>query len=258
MRKFASIVFYLLIPLGVFILLGFAVESNRAMPCIGFKVKPEGAFLFLDSAEIVRQVYARFDEPEGKPLRDISLRNLEDMITKMYYVERGEVYRTIDGQIVARVKQRQPIARIINAHNESFYIDSNGKLMKTSPRYTARVVVATGHIAARYSTVTHLREEKEEIGQPEQVLRDLDELVRFIRANRFWNAWIDQVFVTRGGDFELIPKNGAHVIELGGVDNMEEKFNKLMLFYRQGLTHVGWNNYKRINLKFNNQIVCSK
>jgi cell division protein FtsQ len=40
---------------------------------------------------------------------------------------------------------------------------------------------------------------------------------------------------------------------------MVEKFEKLHTFYLQGLNTTGsWNKYSVINLKFKNQIVCTK
>ena len=29
-------------------------------------------------------------------------------------------------------------------------------------------------------------------------------------------------------------------------------------FYEKGLNNVGWNNYTKINIKFENQIICTK
>jgi len=259
-KKIAGIFFYVTIPLGVFLLLGFAVESNRDIPCRSFTVNVRGDSYFLDSSHVVNAVYSKFGQLEGKKIREISLSSIEDMVSNLYFVENSQVYRTIDGDIVVNVKQRNPVARVINAHNESFYIDTKGRLMKTSDSYTARVVIVTGHIAARYSSTIDLFADKdtEDINSSKKVLLELNELVHYIRNNPFWDAWIDQIYVTRSGDFELMPKNGSHVIEFGKAEDIDEKFDKLLLFYRNGLTHVGWTIYSRLNLKFKNQIVCSK
>jgi cell division protein FtsQ len=259
-KKIAGIFFYITIPIGVFLLLGFAMESNKDIPCRSFTVNVYGDSYFLDSSHVINTVYSKFGQLEGKKLREISLSNIEDMVRNIYFVKESQVYRTIDGDIVVNVKQREPVARIINAHNESFYIDTRGRLMKTSDQYTARVVIVTGHIAARYSSTLDLYAEKDpdEITPSKKILKELNELVHYIRNNPFWDAWIDQIYVTRTGDFELMPKNGAHVIEFGKAEDIDKKFQKLLLFYQNGLTHVGWSSYSRLNLKFKNQIVCSK
>ncbi|TVQ08677.1 MAG: hypothetical protein EA361_16270 [Bacteroidetes bacterium] len=261
-KRIAVIAFYILLPAGVFILLGFAVESNKSMPCRSFRVNIDtsGGLSFLDSNAVVKQVYSIMDTLEGKKFRDISLNRIEELVNTMYYVDKSRVYRTIDGHLNVDIRQRVPIARVINRVNETFYIDTRGKLMKPSGSYTARVLVVTGFVNTRYSPGVSIGkfENSTELSSSDNVLKELNELVKYIRNDEFLHAWIDQIYVTRQGQFELVPRNGAHIIEFGNVNEMEEKFDKLMKFYINGLTHVGWGSYKRINLQYKNQVVCSK
>ena len=59
-------------------------------------------------------------------------------------------------------------------------------------------------------------------------------------------------------EIELIPRVGNHIILLGSEEEMEAKFEKLMLFYKKGVQQTGWNQYSIINLKYKNQLVCVK
>ena len=43
-----------------------------------------------------------------------------------------------------------------------------------------------------------------------------------------------------------------------GIDNMEEKFHKLEIFYAEGLSYTGWDKYETIKLDYKGQIVCEK
>ncbi|MEP7169164.1 MAG: cell division protein FtsQ, partial [Bacteroidota bacterium] len=79
-----------------------------------------------------------------------------------------------------------------------------------------------------------------------------------IANDAFWNAQVEQIYVTEQSEIELIPRVGNHRIILGDASQLDEKFNKLMIFYKQGLNNTGWNNYNTINLKFTNQVVCTK
>jgi cell division protein FtsQ len=74
-------------------------------------------------------------------------------------------------------------------------------------------------------------------------------------------AQIGQIHREKNGDFLLIPQVGAHKIVFGTAKNdkdVEDKFNKLIVFYKEGLPFEGWNKYNLINLKYDKQIVCSK
>ena len=62
----------------------------------------------------------------------------------------------------------------------------------------------------------------------------------------------------RNQEFEIIPRVGAHQILLGNAENLELKFRNLKILYEEGLAYEGWNKYEIINLKYNNQVICSK
>jgi cell division protein FtsQ len=45
----------------------------------------------------------------------------------------------------------------------------------------------------------------------------------------------------------------------GDAKDFEEKFEKLKTFYTEGLNKTdGWNKYSTINIKYKNQVVCTK
>ena len=48
------------------------------------------------------------------------------------------------------------------------------------------------------------------------------------------------------------------MLTLGTLDEFEEKLANLKLFYEQAIPKVGWEKYSMINLKYKNQIVCTK
>ena len=69
---------------------------------------------------------------------------------------------------------------------------------------------------------------------------------------------MEQIFVHPDNEVELIPRVGNHRIMLGTFEGFEEKLDKLQLFYEQAIPKVGWEKYSIINLKYKNQIVCTK
>jgi len=89
-------------------------------------------------------------------------------------------------------------------------------------------------------------------------INKLNTIAKFIYMDKFWKAQIEQVFVDDNMDLELIPKVGRQVILFGDIDRMAEKFKFLKAFYKDKMSQVGWNKYIVINLKFRNQIVCTK
>ena len=69
---------------------------------------------------------------------------------------------------------------------------------------------------------------------------------------------LEQIYVHPDKEVELIPRVGNHRILLGTFDHFEEKLANLRLFYEQAIPKMGWEKYSIINLKYRNQIVCTK
>lgn len=192
----------------------------------------------------------------------INLYSIEDILLhNNKSIKRAEVYRTVFGEIGVNVEQRQPVMRIINPNGDSYYIDANGQVMPLSKKYTAHVIIVNGNINESY--MDHVGENLVRLQvkgdkSSGELLPDLFKLVQFINSNKFWKSQIEQIYINQKKEIELVPRIGNHTIILGSVDDMHEKFENLQAFYKQGLSRYGWNKYKTINLKFKNQIVCTK
>ncbi|MDP4265994.1 MAG: FtsQ-type POTRA domain-containing protein [Bacteroidota bacterium] len=217
-----------------------------------------GKNYFIDENDIKRILSETGNDVIGKPLYKINLNQIEKTINNDPSVDKAEVYSKLDGTIKIKVRQRVPILRIMNKRNESYYIDEKGGLMPVSEKYSARVLVANGYISQPYSSYKVLFNNKGDSIVNKTLISDLFLLAKFIRNSEFWNSQIDQIYVNENTEIELVPKTGEHEIILGDIEDMKDKFNKLMVFYLKGLNYIGWDIYKTINLKYKNQVVCSK
>ena len=84
------------------------------------------------------------------------------------------------------------------------------------------------------------------------------DLANYIQDDELWDSQVVQIYYNRNGDFELIPRVGAHQIIFGEAVDIAGKFQKLRILYEEGLKYEGWNNYEKINLKYNHQVICTK
>jgi cell division protein FtsQ len=203
----------------------------------------------------------------GKEVNDINIKLLEKNIKNNPFIYNAEVYSGIDGELKIDVVQRNPILRMEGV-KESYYVDETGVFMPLSDKYTARVMIASGYLFEPFA-YKKARIVKEKVSSDDSLfikeeiyaysLKDsLFTLAKFIDENEFWKAQIQQIFITPEHEFELIPAVGKHKIAFGNIEGMKEKFDKLMLFYKEGLSKTGWNKYREINLRFKDQVVCVK
>ena len=127
-------------------------------------------------------------------------------------------------------------------------------------RYEARLV------QAEIDGITERQEaQRERQKKLEKSYEDFMKLLTFVEQvedDDFWRSEVVQVIArtTPSGALEvdLIPRSGNFRVRFGRLENEEEKFDKLLNFYRRGLTKVGWDTYRTIDVRFGDQVVCHK
>ena len=85
---------------------------------------------------------------------EVNLNKLEKSVNSNPMIEKSEVYLSIDGVLKAKVKQKNPIARVFNEEG-SFYIDYQGNKMPLSDKFTARVPIVSGEINKEFKDDFH-------------------------------------------------------------------------------------------------------
>ncbi|WP_291399271.1 cell division protein FtsQ [Daejeonella sp.] len=235
---------------GLVVLMSFIEVKKASQKCKDLKVILPGRNNFIERNEIDRILLDAGGALIGRDLRDINIHKLENSLKSNPFIEFAKVYVDMDGVIHAEVRQRQPILRLINRANVQFYIDENGLKMPLSENFTANVLVANGLIDEDFSGKVDTLNTK--------LAKDLFRMAQFIKADTLWDSQIEQLYVDVKGDIEMVPRVGNHKIILGDADSLQSKFKNLLAFYKKAMPKVGWDTYKSINLKFANQVVCSK
>ena len=84
-------------------------------------------------------------------------------------------------------------------------------------------------------------------------------MANYIKNDTLLNSLITQAYINKEREIELYPAIGNQKILFGSGTDIADKFEKLKIFYTQGLNSVnGWDRYSTINLKYKNQVVCIK
>lgn len=251
-RNSVQFALWLCLGIGAVVLLGAAISSQRGTAINGLKIEVDyndGVF-FLKEKEIESTIKTLLhDSLMYKSYKDISIASIENELSKNPFVSNVEVFSNITGAMIVKIKQRNPVLRVINKEGVSFYIDDNAQTMPLSSNFTARVPVASGNISFK-----NIENDSLVSTQKEQLF----DLVEFIRSDPFWNAQTEQIYVNSDDEIELIPKLENHVFLLGDVNNLEEKFRRMNIFYKEVLKNQKSDQFKVINVKFKNQIICSK
>ncbi len=168
----------------------------------------------------------------------LDLNSVEKSLDKNPMIDKAEVYATVDGKLKAIITQKKPVARIYQGLN-SFYIDHRGGVMPLSDSYTARVPLVTGEIDSIEKEKLHL-------------------LLNYIHDDEFLKKNIIGVQVSGKGSLKMQSRNYDYEIQFGMPVNIEKKFNNYKAFLQDAVKDTLIEQYKTINLKFTQQVVCTK
>jgi len=263
LKKILIISVWIILIAGLGVLLGFAEKEHQTTLCqkcdIFIKYNGDDYFLTVDDVNVF--FVSKGIKIKGAPLSDINAGDIEDAIYTIPYVENADVCMTIEGDVEINIVQKRPIVKVYNQYGKDFYIDDKGGLMPPSDNYTARLLIANGCIPDYYNPFTKLNV-TDSLSKDTLVMNTacykIFRMAQYINKDDFWRAMIEEIYINSKGDIEMFTKIGEQSVIFGDIDNMDEKFNNLLVFYKQGLNKVGWSKYKTINLKYKNQVVCSK
>lgn len=257
MRKFLKIL--LIIPLLYLIIIPvYLAGTTNARPCGGIEIdiKDSTDYHFVTKKHLLNLVYGNSGRILGKPVKDVSVAEIEGRISVLSELKEAEVYMAIDGTVHVYVDQRDPVMRVMPDNGGDYFIDKEGVVMKRRNLYSPRLHIVGGNVnisSAMLNGVSVL-----DTSIKNSILKDIYHLVNYINDNNFWSAQIDQIYVDGNDEIDLIPRVGNQVVHLGTTENIEGKLRNLKAFYDKVLPVVGWNKYSLINLEFKDQIVCKK
>ena len=238
MSKWKLYIISFLLLSSVVFLYGFAQHQNKQETLHGIEVIfEENQPLFLTESMVDKLLIQSESNLLSKPKSEINLYDIEQNIKKNKMMESAEVYYAPSGKLEVSIVQRVPYARV-QSNKGSYYLDRNGFSMPLSTNYTARVPLVTG--------VNTKEAEKE-----------CFVLIQKIMNDTFYKKQIIGIHRKLNGDYLLSTRIGNHKILFGKLESIASKMKNLKVFYKKEWGTEDLKKYKLINLKYDNQVVCS-
>ena len=170
------------------------------------------------------------------------------------WVESSAAHIGLDGTLNVSIAEHLPALRVFGYNGQSAYITSDGLLLPPRQNHTPHLLIASGNFSF-------------EDGQARQlcdtVASDLNligakKLNEAIGRNGFVKSCIGQVFCNSGNEFEIVANGIDARIIVGDTTILDDKLRRLETFMKHKMGSNEIKEYKKINLKFKNQIVCTK
>jgi cell division protein FtsQ len=250
--KWIGLLLYLLL------ILGFVRRERMNTSCNQIRCNIDKAHEFVDTTDVFTLLRNDSIFPLNKSIKQLNLLQIENCIEAHEAIKNAEVYLDMDGLLHLDVLQRNPVLRIITQTNMHYYVDEELGLMSVGYEYTADVPVLSGYLPD--TLVQAFRQENDTLKYSDLDfnMQEIIKFADFIYHDELWRDLFVQIYINKNHEFELVPRVGNQIIILGKLENYEYKMKKLKAMYMDAFPKYGWKKYREINLKYSNQVVCSK
>ena len=219
------------------LLYGFAEKRHKSRGVSEVKVEFTDSENLYVTEEVVNKLLIQNNAAVSSIDKEtLDLNRVEALLNKHQMIENAEVYLTLDGKLEAIVSQRKPIGRVVG--NSSFYLDKNGEIMPLSRFYSARVPLMFGfdgsNVTKAYPIIKHIKEDE------------------------FLKRHVTGINRLKGDKYSLDLREQDFELYFGDSSNVALKFNNFKAFYKKAQKEKKLDTYKKVNLQFGDQVVCTK
>ena len=219
----------------------WAKDKSRGEKCTGIEVQVINAdsTSFVTPQGVLNDLKGQGIKLVGKRMGDINASEIEEALRLSPYLENADIVKCQDGKVLIRVSQLVPVFRVFDG-GSSYYVNRADKHMSATNYYHSDVPVVQGHFTRKFPP-THLLP-----------------LIDYVENDSLLHSLVTMYIVRDTNNIILVPSISGHVVNIGNVSGLDNKFAKLKLFYREVMPQRGWNTFDTISVKWNHQVVATR
>ncbi|MGV4414780.1 cell division protein FtsQ/DivIB [Chryseobacterium sp. T1] len=227
----------ILVTVGILIfLLSFSLKrfSNKPMENIKISMDDKQASVYFVDEKDIKSIIKQ-SNPENK-IGTLDIPKLEKRLNDIEFIDSANVYLNLNGTLNLDIKQRVPVFRLLK-NGRDFYVDAKGVEFPTSKNYSYPCMLVTGNV------------KKDEY-------QNLAALIDKIDKDDFSKKYFIGISKDKG-DYNLLTSDANYKVEIGDLNNIDFKVKGFKTFVEKYLVSQDPNKYKKISLKYDNQIVTT-
>ena len=237
MKKLWNIAKLMLLLASIAGLYAFSVGRNDARKTGALKITFVGETRpFITENNVDKLLIQNRSEIANLKKETLALNTFETLLQGEDIIEEADVFRNIQGNLTAKIRQRTPIARIMS--NSGFYLDTKGIPVALSGTYTARVPLAY-----------NIKSEDVPVVYP---------LLLKIHKDEFLKYNITTIEKVRHNMYHLSMRGYDFKVEFGDLQHQNKKIQNFKSFYQKAIRDNRLSGYSKVNLSFENQVVCTR
>lgn len=222
---------------------------------IDFHLERSGSHGFVVKDSVLSRTENLCGFPGHAHIGSVNMAGIQKMLYDNPWIENSSAYIGLNDTLTIQVKEYEPVLRVFNQYRQSVYVTAEGVIVPSSPIYTPHLIIASGNFdfptPYRHGIVT------DSIYANTGITESLT-IAKAILKDDFLKDNIGQIYKDINNEYELSVNDLSARVVLGDTTAIDKKLTRLrILLERFGGTEE-LVPYETLNLKYNNQIVCTK
>ncbi|WP_312194713.1 cell division protein FtsQ/DivIB [Epilithonimonas vandammei] len=217
-------------------LLSFSLKrfNNAKMENVSINMNQSKTPVYFIDEKDIKDLVKQYN-PTRK-IGDVKIPELEKKINEIPFVDSANVYMNLNGNLNVDIKQRVPVFRL-SKNGKDFYVDEKGVEFPISRNFSYPCMLVMGDVDAS---------EYQKLGK----------LIEKIDKDDFSKKYFIGIKKEKD-NYNLLTSDGNYKVEIGDLENIDFKVKGFKTFVEKYLVYQNPEKYKKISVKYNNQIVTT-
>ncbi len=217
-------------------LLSFSLKrfNNAKMENVSINMNQSKTPVYFIDEKDIKDLVKQYN-PTRK-IGDVKIPELEKKINENPFVDSANVYMNLNGNLNVDIKQRVPVFRL-SKNGKDFYVDEKGVEFPISRNFSYPCMLVMGDV-------------------DDSEYQKLGQLVEKIDKDDFSKKYFIGIKKEKD-NYNLLTSDGNYKVEIGDLENIDFKVKGFKTFVEKYLVYENPNKYKKISVKYNNQIVTT-
>ncbi len=227
---------------------------NTPLKGITFELERNHDRGFVDKDTVLSYAKAICGLEQQAKISSIDMMKIHKLLSDNPWIETSSAFIGLNDTLMMQAKEFEPVLRVYNQEKRSVYVTSDGVIIPSSPNYSPRMIIASGqfHFPVPKGNGKITDSIYADTGIPEALT-----IAKAIQKDDFLAGNIGQIYKNYN-EYELMVNNVSARVILGDTVAVDQRLSRLKTLLEQYGGTDELKPFKTLNLKYKNQIVCTK
>ena len=256
-KKILSIIAWVITGAALIVLFVFAHKgfTNAPLQGVVFNLERQGDKGFVEKDTVIANIEDLCGIRNHASIGSVDLMKIQKLLSNSPWIESSSAFIGLNDTLMISAKEYIPIVRIFNKKGQSVYVTRDGAILPSSKIYTPRLIIANGNFEFPTSDSSA---QLSDTSYAESGISETLAITKAVLADDFLRGSIGQIYRNERKQYEIMVNSLPARVIVGDTVNIKQKMSRLHTLLEK---HSGTDEllgYKTLDLRYNNQIVCTK